>query len=120
VPAATYGERPCTLPPRPPFATSPDALVLEAKGSPVIIGAISPGMVMTDLIMEGLDRDDPDWPRAKRIFNILADRVETVTPWIAQRVLANTKSGARINWLTSMKAFRRFALSPFRRRNLFE
>ena len=27
---------------------------------------------------------------AKRIFNILADRVETVAPWIAERVLANT------------------------------
>ena len=86
----------------------------------MIVGAISPGMVMTDLILEGLDQSDPDWPRAKRIFNILADRVETVTPWIARRVLANEKSGARINWLTSMKAFRRFALSPFRQRNLFE
>ena len=75
-----------------------DALVLEAKGSPVMIGAISPGMVMTDLILEGLDQTDPDWPRAKRIFNILADRVETVTPWIAQR----------------------FLMAPFRHRELFD
>jgi len=96
-----------------------DALVLETKGTPVIVGAISPGMVMTDLILEGLDQTDPDWPRAKRIFNILADRVETVTPWIAKRVLANAKSGARINWLTPFKAFSRFALAPFRKRELF-
>ena len=96
-----------------------DALVLEAKGTPVVICAISPGMVMTDLIMEGLDQTDPDWPRAKRVFNILADRVETVTPWIARRVLANTQSGVRINWLTSFKAFSRFALAPFRKRELF-
>ena len=97
-----------------------DALVLEAKGSLVIIGAISPGMVITDLIMDGLDRDAPDWPRAKRIFSILADRVETVTPWIAQRVLANTKSGVRINWLTPMKSTSRFLLAPFRHRELFD
>ena len=97
-----------------------DALVLEAKGSPVIVGAISPGMVITDLILEGLDQTDPDWPRAKRIFNILADRVETVTPWIARRVLENEKTGVRINWLTSFKAFSRFALAPFRHRDLFD
>lgn len=97
-----------------------DALVLEAKATPLVIGAISPGMVLTDLILEGLDRDSPDWPRAKRIFNILADRVETVTPWIAERVLANTKTGARINWLTKRRSFSRFALAPFRNRNLFD
>ena len=96
-----------------------DALVLEAKGTPLVIGAISPGMVITDLIMDGLDRESPDWPRAKRIFNILADRVETVTPWIARQVLANTKSGVRINWLTPFKAFSRFALAPFSKRDLF-
>ncbi|TFH08139.1 MAG: SDR family oxidoreductase [Candidatus Atribacteria bacterium] len=97
-----------------------DALVLEAKGTPVVVGAISPGMVITDLILEGLDKTSPDWPRAKSIFNILADRVETVTPWIARRVLANRKSGARINWLTSFKAFGRFARAPFSKRDLFK
>jgi NAD(P)-dependent dehydrogenase (short-subunit alcohol dehydrogenase family) len=97
-----------------------DALVQETKGAPVVVGAISPGMVMTDLILEGLDQTDPEWPRARRVFNILADRVETVTPWIARRVLSNRKSGTRINWLTPFKAFSRFALAPFRRRNLFD
>ncbi len=97
-----------------------DALILETKGTPLIVGAISPGMVITDLIMGGLDRDAPDWPRAKRIFNILADRVETVTPWIAKRVLVNTKTGVRINWLTRSRAFSRFALAPFRNRDLFD
>ena len=97
-----------------------DALILETKGTPLIVGAISPGMVITDLIMGGLDRDAPDWPRAKRIFNILADRVGTVTPWIARRVLENEKTGVRINWLTKPRAFSRFALAPFRNRNLFD
>jgi len=97
-----------------------DALILEAKDTPLIVGAISPGMVITDLIMDGLDRNSPDWPRAKRIFNILADRVETVTPWIARRVLENEKTGVRINWLTRSRAFSRFALAPFRNRNLFD
>jgi len=42
-----------------------------------------------------LDRESPDWSRAQRIFNIHADRVETVTPRIARRVLDNDKTCVR-------------------------
>lgn len=96
-----------------------DALILETRGTPLVIGAIRPGMVMTDLVIDQLDRNSKDWPRVKRIFNILADNVETVAPWIATRVLANTKAGARITWLTRRRALARFALAPFRRRDMF-
>jgi hypothetical protein len=76
-------------------------------------------MVVTDLLT-GQYRDRPDeWERAKRIFNILADRVETVAPWLAERVLANTQSGARIRWLTRSKLIGRFLAAPFRKRDLF-
>ncbi len=96
-----------------------DALILETRGTALVVGAIRPGMVMTDLILEGLDRESPDWPRAKRIFNILADRVETVTPWIARRVLKNDTTGVRIDWLTRRRVLARFLLAPFRKRNVF-
>ena len=97
-----------------------DALILETKGAPLVVGAIRPGMVITDLVLDGLDRESPDWPRAKRIFNILADRVETVAPWIARRVLENDRTGVRIEWLTRRRAAGRFLLAPFRRRNVFD
>ncbi len=97
-----------------------DALILETKGTPLVVGAIRPGMVMTDLVLEGLDRESPDWPRAERIFNILADRVETVTPWIARRVVENDRAGVRIDWLTRRRVFSRFLLAPFRSRNVFD
>ena len=97
-----------------------DALILETKGTPLVVGAIRPGMVITDLILEGLDRESTDWPRAKRIFNVLADRVETVTPWIARQVLKNDRTGVRINWLARRKIFGRFLLAPFRRRDVFD
>ena len=97
-----------------------DALINETKGTPLVVGAIRPGMVMTKLVTDQLDTKSDDWPRAHRVFNLLADRVETVTPWIVQRVLANTKTGVRINWLTGRKAFARFLLAPFRKRNVFD
>ena len=77
-----------------------DALADETKGTPVIVGAIRPGMVVTDLLTRPFDGRPVEWERAKRVFNILAERVETVSPWIAEKVLANSRSGVRIQWLT--------------------
>ncbi len=56
---------------------------------------------------------------SRKIFNILADKVETVTPWLAARVLRNKKSGALIAWLTTPKILFRFLMAPFSRRDLF-
>jgi len=99
-----------------------DALVKEAKSvdAPIIIGALQPGMVVTDLILEPYRGRPEEWQRVKRIFSIIADRVETVTPWLADKMLKNHKSGVRFNWSSSLKIFSRFVLSPFSKRNIFE
>lgn len=98
-----------------------DALAQEVEGTPLIVGALRPGMVVTDLLTEQYkERPPEEWEQARRIFNILADRVETVTPWLAQRVLENEKNGARISWLTRRKIIGRFLMAPFRQRKLFD
>jgi DICT domain-containing protein len=85
------------------------------------VGALRPGMVLTDLVTGQYEgRPEEEWQDAKRIFNILADRVETVTPWLAQKVLANQRSGVRITWLTRRKVMGRFLAAPFHKRDLFE
>lgn len=95
------------------------ALAAEYKGTPVIVGSLSPGMVPTDLLIYSSKGDDPaQWARAKRMMNILADKVETVTPWLAEQALANTKQGGRIEWLTKGKAMQRFLMAPFVKRDL--
>jgi NAD(P)-dependent dehydrogenase (short-subunit alcohol dehydrogenase family) len=95
------------------------ALVREVRDYALIVGAISPGMVITDLITEQYKDRPQDWERAKRIFNQIADRVETVTPWLAERILDNRKNGVTISWLTPVKAMGRFMISPFRKRDIF-
>jgi NAD(P)-dependent dehydrogenase (short-subunit alcohol dehydrogenase family) len=98
-----------------------DSLVREAAGSDVIVGAIRPGMVLTDLILKRYQGKDPsEWESARRIFNILADRVETVTPYLAERVLQNSRNGALISWLTPTKAMWRFLTAGLRKKDLFE
>ena len=96
------------------------ALLSETRDSKVRICYLSPGIVVTDLLKRdmGSAADPAEWERTKRIYNILADRVETVTPWLAEGVLANDKAGARVAWLTGGKAAGRFFMSLFRRRQI--
>ena len=96
------------------------ALAQEAAGTPVLVGALSPGMVLTEMLSGRHGRDPQETARARRVFNILADRVDTVTPWLARRVLENQRNGMRIAWLTPGKVMARFMVAPFRRRNIID
>ena len=92
-------------------------LVKETAHTPVRVGFMSPGMVITDLFT-GPDQGTLT-PGAMRVANILADRVDTVAPYLARRILANTKHGARVDWLPGRKIAWRFATAAFRRNRLF-
>jgi len=94
-------------------------LVKETKASPVIVGCMSPGIVTTDMILGERNRMTPEqWAKTRRIYDILADDVQTVTPYLVDGVLNNQKHGARIAWLTTSKVIRRFLASPFLKRKL--
>jgi short-subunit dehydrogenase len=95
-----------------------EALAVEVNGTGLVVGALQPGMVVTDLLMGREDERSPPDARSRRIMNILADRVETVTPWLARQVLANERNGARIRWLTPWKVAARFLRAPFHERRV--
>ncbi|WP_436757319.1 SDR family oxidoreductase [Streptosporangium sp. V21-05] len=83
----------------------------------VSIGLLSPGMVVTGLLTHGYDPQE--LLRARKMFDILADRVETVAPWLAERAVSRARNGAHVRWLTTGKIMRRFATAPFSRRDVF-
>jgi len=94
-------------------------LISETAGSPLIVGSLSPGMVITDFLLSQYENRPEDWDRAKRIFNIIADRVETVTPWLVDRILENKKHGVHISWASRGRMIFRFLTAPISRRDLF-
>lgn len=97
------------------------SLVKEYADSPVLIGSMSPGMVPTDLLIYSSKAEDPaKWAKSKRIMNTLGDKVETVTPWLAEQALANNEHGRSIAWLTRGKAIKRFILPSYRKRNIVD
>ena len=96
------------------------AVAKEAQGTPVLVGGLRPGMVATKLITEQYEGHHEEWKRVEGIFNILSDRVETVTPWLAKKILANKKNGVTITWLTRGKLLTRFLTAPFHKRKVFD
>lgn len=96
------------------------SLAQEVEGTPIIVGSLSPGMVVTDMLLNQRKGDPKDWERSKRAFNILADRVETVVPWLVNQVLENRQNGKRIRWLTGGKIMTRFLSAPFTKRRVID
>lgn len=95
------------------------AMIGELKDTPVKVGYLSPGMVVTGLLVPPPERRNKDWERTRKILNILADTVETVTPWLVEGMLReHGKHGAAVRWLTPAKVQWRFLSSLFRKRDV--
>lgn len=94
------------------------ALIKEYKDDPIQIGTLSPGMVVTDMLIDPLNSHPEDNREALKIFHILADRPEVVTPWLVSKILGNHKHGAHIAWLTNQKIAGRFIASMFKKRKV--
>jgi NAD(P)-dependent dehydrogenase (short-subunit alcohol dehydrogenase family) len=100
------------------------ALVKTAAGTPVKIGYLSPGIVTTEMAVPPRDKRGEFFDQNKKFLNILADHVETVTPWLVEHILSavegNEKNGVAIRWMTTPKAAWRFFSSLFHRRTVIE
>jgi len=96
-------------------------LVAENREHGVLVGMISPGMLISDNWFEQQKQLSPEeWQKIRPMLNILCDHVETAAPWLAEQVLENRKPGRRIAWLTGGKIMRRFLAARLgRKRDLF-
>ncbi|MCD4524362.1 SDR family oxidoreductase [Nocardioides sp. cx-173] len=84
------------------------ALVKEVAGTPVRVGQVRPGILITD----GWLREAASHPESvssqRKMLNILADHVDEVAPYLVERMLASTKNGEEISWLTNGRMMRKF------------
>jgi short-subunit dehydrogenase len=96
-------------------------LAKELEGTGVIAGRLSPGMMLTDFITKTPDGDHSEVisdAKFIKLFNIMADKPETVARFFVPRILGNTKNDALIAWLTNRKATWRFMTAGFQKRKL--
>ena len=97
-----------------------DSLIKELKNAPIRVGSISPGMNITENMINQMNAL-PTEARKKmsRPINMLGDHVETTTPWIVDRILSDREHGTAIKWMTTGKILGRLFAAPFRKRDLF-
>lgn len=94
----------------------------EEQQTGVIVGRLSPGIMITDFTVKALGgRETIDLPeKTKKVYNILGDYPDVVARFLVKGMLNNQKNNAHIEWLTSRKAAWRFMTSGFNKRNFFD
>lgn len=95
------------------------SLAQETEGTPVITGAIAPGMVITDMITRQFEGRAEELEKSKRILSIIAEKAETVAPVLAGKILENQKNGVTIAYSSSVRMMLKFITAPFKKRDLF-
>lgn len=92
----------------------------EARDDSIRIGTISPGVNLTEgLLREMRALPAPARARALKQLEFIGEHVGTTTPWIVERILASTRQGEDITWLTNSRLLGRAFSTLFgRKRNL--
>ena len=99
------------------------ALAKEAEKSQVdvIVGKLSPGIMITDFLVNAFRNEKIELSKKnKNVYNILGDYPDVVAKYLVNRMISNTDNNVRIKWLTNKKAMWKFMKSIFRKRNFFD
>ena len=94
----------------------------EEKNTGVLIGKLSPGIMITDFITNALGNKEKInlSEKTKKVYNILGDYPDVVAEYLVTEILDNTQNDAKIEWLTNRKAAWRFMTSAFNKRDFFK
>lgn len=97
------------------------ALVKELKDTPVLVGRVRPGMVVTEGVKREIAADPENFAKSRKIMNALADLPETVAPYLVDQMLAMNKTGGKIAWLSGGKIAKRMMMMRIKpREDLFK
>jgi NAD(P)-dependent dehydrogenase (short-subunit alcohol dehydrogenase family) len=90
----------------------------EVEQSNIITGALQPGMVLTDMIMDRYQDRPEDWESDQRVLGMIASPVEDVAAWMVDKILENKKNGVYFKYSNSWRIFKRMVHSLFQNKNL--
>ena len=101
-----------------------EALAKESitRNTNVLIGKITPGIMITNFISTSLgdgDKIELD-EKTKKVYNILGDYPETIAAFMVDKIISNKKNGAKFVWLSTARASWRFMTSGFNKRDFFK
>lgn len=94
----------------------------ETRQTGVIVGKLSPGIMITDFLVNAVGDKEKIVlsEKTKKVYNILGDYPDVIANHMVNGILDNTKNNAKIEWLTNRKAAWRFMTSAFNKRDFFK
>lgn len=97
---------------------------LKKTNTPVQVGRLNPGIMITDFITHPLGQDGVMKlsESTKKVYNILGDRPDVAAQFLVQGMITNVqkkKQDDYVAWLTRGKAMVRFLRAPFNKRDFF-
>src|SRR5690349_1376263 len=84
------------------------ALVKEVEGTSVRVGQVRPGILITDGWLREAATNPESVQSQRKMVNILSDHVDDVAPFLVESMLASTKNGDEIAWLTKGRMMKKF------------
>jgi NAD(P)-dependent dehydrogenase (short-subunit alcohol dehydrogenase family) len=95
-----------------------DSIFSEIDNQKIIIGAIQPGMMLTEMVT-GQYADKPEeWEKVKNILGIISEKPEIVADWLAERIVANQKNGMRFRFGGMIRIATRMIKSQFQKKQI--
>lgn len=79
------------------------AVAAELENPHVIIGALQPGMVLTDMVMSRYRQNPDEWKKVEAILTALSTDVDKVADNLVEKILRNQKQGARLVYSSPIK-----------------
>lgn len=104
------------------YFTEALAFECEKLNTNILVGKITPGIMITNFITKSLgdgeliELDD----KTKKVYNILGDYPETIANFMVEKIIKNQKNNVKFTWLTNRKAAFRFMTSSFNKRDFFK
>lgn len=103
------------------YFTSALAKEVEGIGKDVIVGKLSPGIMITDFTVNAFrDKKIKLSSKNKRVYNILGDKPDVVAKFLVEKMINNTQNNVCFSWLTNRKAMFRFMFCWFNKRDFFK
>ena len=75
-----------------------DSIIAEIENRQIIIGAIQPGMMLTEMVTGQYTNRPNDWDKVKGIFDIISEKPEIVAEWLTEKILKNKRNGIRFSY----------------------
>jgi short-subunit dehydrogenase len=90
-----------------------DSIFTEVANKGVIVGAIQPGMMLSEMITDQYLNRREEWEKLKGIFSVISEKPEIVAEWLAVKILYNSKNGVRFNYGGMLRMITRLVKNQF-------